>query len=152
MAITTAKTVADFIIHFYHLHGDCITNLKLQKLLYFAQGWYIALYDELLFEDEIQAWVHGPVVYTVYNEFKSFGSNPITYEPLEISLPLKVKKHLIEVIKAYGDFSAYQLSLITHQEPPWRNARNGYAIDEPSTSTISTIDMKSYFKKLDSES
>ena len=72
------KTVTNYFIWFFQKHGDLITNLKLQKLLYFAQGWFLALYDTPLFKEEIQAWIHGPVVATVYHSYKGFGYGPIT--------------------------------------------------------------------------
>jgi len=56
---------------------DDLTNLKLQKLLYFAYGVHLSLFNEKLFNDEIQAWKLGPVIPSVYNEFKDHGKNPI---------------------------------------------------------------------------
>ena len=53
-----AQEVADFFIKFSNEHGDNLTNLKLQKLLYFAQAWYLVFYKRPLFDNEIQAWVH----------------------------------------------------------------------------------------------
>ena len=57
--LKSANQVAQNIIGFSHEHGDPISNLKLQKLLYYAQAWYLALYDVPLFDDPIEAWVHG---------------------------------------------------------------------------------------------
>jgi len=54
-----------------------LTNLKLQKLLYFAYGVHLSLFNEKLFNDEIQAWKLGPVIPSVYKEFKDHGKNPI---------------------------------------------------------------------------
>ncbi len=54
-----------------------LTNLKLQKLLYFAYGVHLSLFDERLFTDEIHAWKLGPVIPLVYKEFKDHGRNPI---------------------------------------------------------------------------
>src|SRR5690606_17024633 len=67
--------------------GDLISNLKLQKLVYYAQGFSLALLDEPLFEDEIEAWMHGPVVPALYREFKTHGSAgipaPTDFDPSE---------------------------------------------------------------------
>lgn len=57
---------------------DDISNLKLQKLLYYAQGCYLAMYDAPLFKEDIVAWAHGPVVREVYDEYKAYGSGGIT--------------------------------------------------------------------------
>src|SRR5687767_14250246 len=54
-----------------------ITHLKLQKLLYFAHGWYLALTGEPLFEDKVEAWQFGPVIPPVYHQFKKYGNQPI---------------------------------------------------------------------------
>ncbi|OQY42717.1 MAG: hypothetical protein B6240_13665 [Desulfobacteraceae bacterium 4572_87] len=49
--------------------GDLISNLKLQKLVYYAQGFYLALYDEPLFNEPIEAWTHGPVIRELYRSY-----------------------------------------------------------------------------------
>lgn len=55
--------------------GNNLSKLKLQKLLYYAQGYYLALYNEALFDEEIRAWEHGPVVKEVYDHFKNIQGN-----------------------------------------------------------------------------
>jgi uncharacterized phage-associated protein len=55
--------------------GDLMTNLKLQKLVYYAQGFYLAMMDSPLFNEPIEAWEHGPVCVPLYHEYKNFGSN-----------------------------------------------------------------------------
>lgn len=65
-----SREIADYIILYFQEHGEPLTNLKLQKLLYYAKGWYLALYDKPLFNDKIEAWVHGPVVPSIYHAFK----------------------------------------------------------------------------------
>lgn len=58
--------------------GETISNLKLQKLLYYMQGFFIAVFDKKLFDDTIEAWQYGPVVRNAYLHFKDFGSNSIS--------------------------------------------------------------------------
>ena len=67
MAVSTAKAVADAFLHISTENRSGITNLKLQKLIYYAQAWFLALHDEALFDDPIEAWVHGPVVPEVFS-------------------------------------------------------------------------------------
>ena len=62
--------------------GDLLTNLKLQKMLYYEQGFHLAYFNEPLFEEPIEAWQYGPVVPVVYNYYKSRGRNGI--EPEDI--------------------------------------------------------------------
>ena len=57
--------------------GDGLSNLKLQKLIYYAQGFYGAIFDKPLFDNGIYAWTHGPVVPELYQEYKQHGSNRI---------------------------------------------------------------------------
>lgn len=120
--------------------GDSLTNLKLQKLVYYAQGFHLALYDEPLFPEQIEAWQHGPVVPDLYHALKRFGSEPVKldrevdpdeYTPDVIGL-------LDEVYSVYGQFSALRLRNITHEEPPWRETTNGEVISHKL--------MKDYFK------
>ena len=149
MTQITANQVADFILCFAREHGDNLTNLKLQKLVYYAQAWHLALYDEPLFDDPVQAWVHGPVVYSVYQRFKDYGWQPIT-APIDcdrVTLPEAVEQHLIEVMDEYGGFNAYELERMTHEEAPWQNARGALPMDEPSNTVINPDDMKHYYRQ-----
>jgi len=98
-----------------------LTNLKLQKLLYYAQGANYALRGEPLFDDEIQAWAHGPVVPEVYHCYKEFRGGAI--EPTETyswdEIPATDARTLILVWNTYGAKSAWKLRDMTHQESPW---------------------------------
>ena len=146
MADTTAHRVAEFIIAFSHEHGDPVSNLKLQKLLYYAQAWYLALSDKPLFDERIEAWVHGPAVPPVYGEFKEWSWKSID---LEVGAPafddLQIVEHLNEVMDVYGGLSAFQLEKMTHEEDPWKNARAGLAPDVSSSAIISHEAMKRYY-------
>lgn len=71
--IYDATIIAKWIINKIHPEP-----LKLQKLLYLAQGYSFAFYDRPLFYNEIEGWVHGPVVPDVYNIYKDYKYNPIT--------------------------------------------------------------------------
>ena len=100
-----------------------LTNLKLQKLLYFAQGKFLATTGNPLFNEQIEAWVLGPVVRSVYDEFKSCGSFPITAFDGKVkksSLPANIDKFLINVWEEFGRYSANYLVDLTHKEgSPW---------------------------------
>lgn len=148
-AATSAQRVADFLVALGQKHGDPVTNLKLQKLLYYAQGWFIGLRKRVLFRDPIQAWPRGPVVYSVWKTYRKFRWNPITarvHEP--IFDPAEVKAHLHEVYRAFASVSAYDLELMTHREPPWQLARQGLKQDEPSNNEISLDALSEYFSAL----
>lgn len=125
----SALDVSKYIICIAQRNGDIITNLKLQKLLYYAQAWYLVNNNNSkLFEDDIEAWQYGPVVPKVYNEFKSFGRKPIILDcDLERdfqNLSEDDKHYLNEFCEAFFRFSATELVAMTHQEKPWIEAIN----------------------------
>lgn len=132
-----------------------VTPLTLQKLLYYIQGNYAAIYDKPLFDAPCEAWVHGPVYRNVYNLFRDFKYNPIDddrFVPLkESALPLtpEAKEVVDRVLDTFGMYSGKVLESITHKETPWLDARKGFLPDETSHAEISLDAMKSYFKKVD---
>jgi len=132
-----------------------VTPLTLQKLLYYIQGNYAAIYDKPLFDAPCEAWVHGPVYRNVYNLFRDFKYNPIDddrFVPLkERALPLtpEAKEVVDRVLDTFGMYSGKVLESITHKEAPWLDARKGFLPDETSHAEISLDAMKSYFKKVD---
>ena len=111
--------------------GDFVSNLKLQKLVYYAQGFSLALHDAPLFGDEIQAWEHGPVVPALYHRYKEHGATgipvPMEFNPDEALSPAE-RSLLDEVWDVYGQFSAWKLRNMTHEEPPWRDTQSGAVI------------------------
>lgn len=125
--------------------GDAITNLKLQKLVYYAQGFSLVLLNRPLFNEPIEAWTHGPVVSSLYDEYKKYGSNTIPIPTdVDFSTYSKEEKELMdEVYDVYGQYSAWRLREMTHEEPPWKDA---YA-DSPG-SVIPHDSMKRFFNTL----
>ena len=125
----SAKAVANFFIRRYGRHG--ISPLKLQKLIYIAHGWCLALTDEPLVKDEhVEAWQHGPVFPSVYYEFREFGANIITRQATELAADFSIetpevtddttKRLLDKVWEHYGKYSGAQLSRLTHKPgSPW---------------------------------
>jgi uncharacterized phage-associated protein len=146
VAEVPARRVAEFVIAFSHEHGDPVSNLKLQKLLYYAQAWFLAIYDKPLFDERIEAWVHGPAVPPVYGDFKKWSWQPINCEVAFPELDARIKEHLEEVMDVYGGMSAYELEKLTHSEDPWKSARGGIAPDEASNAIISHDDMRRYYR------
>ena len=131
-----------------------ITHLQLQKLLYYAQGWTLAMRDRPLFNSEVQAWKHGPVVPEVFPKFTDYGSDAIArHEALDDATLTEDDRAMVEYVwRGYGGFSASRLREMTHSESPWNEARNGVPIDAASRSTISRESMGGYFKGLHEKS
>ena len=145
--VTTASAIAKHILGACKAKQDFITNLKLQKLLYYAQAWHLAIYGEPLFPDRIEAWVHGPVVPSVFREYRSFRWSPIWPTPDDdVFLSSREKAHLEAVLEEYGKFDASSLERMTHAETPWINARAGLAPDASSNNEISHDSMRLYYQ------
>ena len=124
--------------------GDIISNLKLQKLLYYAQGIHLTKYDEPLFEDEIVHWPHGPVVISVYKEYKIHGTQalPIPEVIKNISSFSNTYKDSIRLTyNNYGRYSAWVLSQKTHQEDPWKNTNQDEIITKEAIKNFFKVEL-----------
>jgi uncharacterized phage-associated protein len=146
---TTTDTIADYILWMCHRVGDLPTNWKLQKLVYYAHAWYIALYDRPLVDGEFQAWVHGPVHPALYSRFRGCGWDRINYQPPKKPiLPPGVEKHINEVMDIYNKFTAWDLARMSHEETPWREARGNIPESAPSKVAIRYDSIKKYYSAL----
>jgi uncharacterized phage-associated protein len=100
-----------------------VTNLKLQKILYFAQCAYLSLYNKELFSDEIVAWQYGPVVRSVYHKYSDFVNNTLELpKNYDSSLSVDIKKFLDGIWELFSKYSARELVNITHSHKPWMDA------------------------------
>jgi uncharacterized phage-associated protein len=146
---TDARTVAEYFIWKSQQADNPVTNKKLQKLLYYAQAWSLAIRNELMFKQDIEAWVHGPAIREVYMEYKTFGFKPITLEidPKDIALDNDTKKFLDSVWNVYGNFDGDYLETLSHSEAPWQDARRGMEEDESSDTVIEPEAMLSFFSQ-----
>lgn len=156
----SALAVANTILSIGGL-GD-ITPMKLQKLLYYCHGWFLALEKKPLIEEPVEAWEYGPVIPTVYHAFKEYGALPIDdyYRALRLSgtkfMVIKPEipagdahtvERIREVLAVYGKYSAIQLSNLTHlSETPWSRIRREHK-DEKSV-PISDETIREYFVEL----
>ena len=130
-----------------------MTNMKVQKLLYYAQSLHLALYDEPFFKEDIQAWRYGPVCPPAYRFYCKFEADQLPIPDKEESLktiPEEKQVLLEEIWEYFGSYHAYSLSDMTHCEFPWIKARKGLAPQAGSTEAILLEDMKALgHKKLD---
>lgn len=134
-----------FIVRAYESKTDAdMTNMKLQKLLYYAQSIYLALYDEPLFEEEIQAWRYGPVCPSAYEYYSCYESKQLPIPTVEgfSCAPESVKELLEEVWSNFGMHSAYSLRDMTHLELPWKIARGDLPRQASSQEPLSLSEMK----------
>lgn len=128
--------------------GDAITHLKVQKLIYYAQGWALANLGRPLFEEDMQAWAHGPVATSVFSHFRDKGWAAIEQQPITRKVAGEDAALLAAVNEKYGVFSAKKLEQMTHTEAPWLNARGNLRPEARCTTPISKADMKSFFEGL----
>jgi uncharacterized phage-associated protein len=121
-----------------------MTNMKVQKLLYYSQSLYLALYDEPLFNEPIQAWRYGPVCPPAYGFYSKFEADqlPIPAPEELLQIPDERKNVLAEVWEYFGGYHAYLLSDMTHLEFPWKKARRGLPSEARSTEPILLEDLK----------
>lgn len=136
----TAKDISEYFIYKASIDEDIITNLKIQKLLYYTQGFSLAMFDAPVFKEAIQKWTHGPVIPEIYHLYKEHGAGAIpSIEKIDYTkYGEKIVGLLDEIYSVYGQFSGWALRDMTHQEPPWLNTPDGQEI---------SLDlMKEYFK------
>lgn len=137
----------------WFLGKESITHKKLQKLCYYGQAWSCALYNgRPLFNAEIQAWVHGPVIPELYVKYVDYKWLPIEQLHDEtISLCEEEEDVLNAVYDTYGPLTGDQLERLTHSELPWKEARGDL---EPWVTSRTPIDLstmerfyKDYYEK-----
>lgn len=138
--IYDALTIAKWIINRVHPEP-----LKLQKLLYLAQGYSYAFYDRPLFHDELEGWVHGPVVRDVYNIFSSYQFNAIDICFKIDELDNEAIDVLNYVIDNFAKYDSKYLEELSHKQDPWILSRIGLDPDERSDKTISKESISNYF-------
>jgi uncharacterized phage-associated protein len=137
--------IAKYFIWLANETGSFISNLKLQKLVYYTQAWHLALHDLPLFDEDFEAWVHGPVIPDLYHTYKHFGWKPIQ-EEATLDLPETTLPFLKEVADEYFACDAYELEQMTHLEAPWQRARVGLMADQPSSNVIQKNWIQEYYK------
>jgi uncharacterized phage-associated protein len=152
--ISPYRLIADYFIALSNEVQSPITNLKLQKLVYYAQAWNLAILKKELIQEDFQAWVHGPVIPSLYNDYRHFGWKPIIREdlgsglaPIENELAPDVKRVLSDVVYEYFALDAYELEKLTHNEDPWILTRKGLSKDEPSERIIDKRLIMDYYSK-----
>ncbi|CQD15216.1 hypothetical protein BN970_03169 [Mycolicibacterium conceptionense] len=126
-----------------------MTAMKLQKLTYYAQAWHLVFDGVPLFESKIEAWANGPVVRELYGMHRGryslapgdLGGDPDALSPSE-------RGTIEAVFSAYSHLDATQLSVLSHSEPPWADARAGLRDGQRGDVEIDTAALLEYFEKV----
>lgn len=141
-------TVND-IANWFLKNTENVTNKKLQKLTYYAYAWYLTFNNDSenelnnrFFENKFEAWVHGCVYPSLYDDYKQYGTSDIPkYEGALAPFSKDDLDVLNQVNEVYGHFNGNELESICHSETPWKNARAGIPCYEPSHALISDKDI-----------
>ena len=146
----SALSIAHYIIDYCNQRGRGISNLKLQKILYFVQAEFLVSTPDNspCFRDRIEAWDFGPVVPSVYHQYKRFGSSTIPARMNDVLVPyyesIDYKDQIMidAIVDSSFNYSASELVDITHHQAPWRNAyRRGF------NNVISNDSILNYFQE-----
>lgn len=144
--MASVHDVASYILH----KTGSISTWKLQKLAYYSQAWHLAWNEgQPLYEARIEAWPNGPVVRELYRLHRKQYSVARWPEGSGARLKDAEKETIDSVLAGYGQLSGRQLVVLTHNESPWKNAREGLDPTESSTRKIKVEDMQHYYSWLD---
>jgi uncharacterized phage-associated protein len=157
------QKLAEFVIAYCNLHGFRITPMKLQKILYYVQSWYLVKYDkEMLFDELPQAWVNGPVYRSVYDKYKDdfYRSTSLFIEEIKEGDEGMIEKYknsleiekdqlntIIVILKHYASLDESKLVMMTHSDAPWNIAREGLGDFERCEKVISAESMYNQYKQ-----
>jgi uncharacterized phage-associated protein len=147
-----AKQISDWILSKIDTEaGDTISPLKLQKLLYYCQAWHLTIFSERLIDEDIEAWAHGPVLYSQYKRFSYTPRNEqIKQKTINLTVPVfndNSAELLEEVLRVYGEHSASYLENLTHSEKPWIDARGALQPHERSNNIIEDKALIDFYSK-----
>lgn len=118
----SALDVAKYVIKHEHDNNREVSNLRLQKLLYFVQAKILVETGAPCFDDDIEAWDYGPVVPVVYHKYKIFGSLDIRLSESMPAFDNSTAESAGAMLDACKDYPTYQLVDITHSQSPWKKA------------------------------
>jgi uncharacterized phage-associated protein len=146
--------LSKYIINYVSKFKDDMSHLKLQKLLYYVDAWHLTTFEQPLFKEEFEAWVHGPVIREVFNHYKGESVLNGILQPKELDYQLDdyISEQQIElvndVLDEYGKQSPYHLECLTHDELPWKEARRGYSWSDRCEEKISKSTMKKFYSEM----
>lgn len=157
-----AKDLGYIVTDYLNSKGESVSPKKLQKLLYYVESWNLVHLGTPLLEEDFEAWVHGPVLPSVYRELKQFGFNNISIINDELDSAEKrinkiaesnnlsgdQKELIFSVLNKYGGLSPFDLEMLTHSEKPWVDARGNVPPHENCNNIISKESMRSYYSSL----
>ena len=154
--VATAADVAQYFLHRAQQDGDFVSNLKMQKLVYYAYCWTLVKHGRRLFSEPIEAWPSGPVVPSLFRQLSRYGTLPIEEDFIDAAseadllhrFPADVLDTIEQVYQLYGSKSAFELAVSTQHEKPWLEARRGLSPTDSSDRAISDQDVEEAFSTI----
>ena len=138
--------VSSYVIKYSNEKLNGISNLKLQKILYFIQAFFLVYREpkQPAFNEKIEAWDFRPVVPVIYHKYKAFGGGDIpTEQYAECNIEEQDKKHIEYVLNGFANYSATDLVQLTQNQAPWKNVYNKY--DSYNSNEITKKSIYEYF-------
>lgn len=126
-----------------------LSAMKLQKLVYYSQAWHLVWDGEPLFDERIEAWANGPVVYEVFDRHRGRYTVDSWSDGDESQLNSSERATIDAVLDAYGHLTARQLSFLTHSEGPWQDARGSLPDTARSNAEITPLALAEFYGALD---
>lgn len=124
--------------------GEAITHLKLQKLIYFAQAYYLANLGEELFSEDFEAWAHGPVLPSIYASYSGnrWNALPTVNAP---DIADEITNYLEAFFRKFGRLGAKELEKLSHSHSPWKDARGDAPPEARCSNTITKKAIKKFY-------
>lgn len=148
------RKLADYIIITCNKENKDISNLKLQKLIFYCQAYHIARYRERLIDNYFEAWKHGAVLPALYSQYSYLKYKNINkydedeYNDIRNSFDEYLPEFLDKIINKFGNMTANEIRELNHSEKPWQEARKGYKAHERCNEIISEKTMYEYYSNL----
>lgn len=145
----SSKDIAEYFLSRYSENGN-ITPMKLIKLVYIANGWHLGMTDTALIDENPEAWKYGPVIPSLYHQYKNYGDSVINVNIPNYNLgDENIEKFLERVWEVYGGYDGVQLSAKTHQsDSPWSRVWNTIKNNDYFSLQIPEIFIKEHYKNL----
>lgn len=140
------------VIARYILSNISLSQKKLHKLLYFAYGWYLYLNNEKdnieseLFPNTFEAWVHGPVLRSIYPIYSKFGYKEFELPNFTDALSEEIKSFINQILSVYGELDANTLEDRSHSDIAWIRARGDLLPNEACKTKLSITDIYESFE------
>ncbi len=141
--------LANSVVRYCNQRDIPVSNLKLQKLVYYVEAFFLALNNESLFKDDFEAWVHGPVVPKLYDKYKGQLNIEHDVEGCFFKFSSTEEEDLFTgILGAYAEEETCALEARTHQEKPWQEVREGLDRHTHSDKTICRDTMAQYYLEM----